>query len=75
MAVTTQIVQENPQIEAYRLGLLADVQDLVKAASSGGHCGSSSGLSSSGTQRIRAKRHGARPAGRRRISAVHTRRC
>jgi len=30
MAVTTQIVQENPQIEAYRLGLLADVQDLVK---------------------------------------------
>jgi len=28
--VTTQIVQENPQIEAYRLGLLADVQDLVK---------------------------------------------
>ena len=29
MAVTTQIVQENPQIEAYRLGLLADVQDLV----------------------------------------------
>jgi len=30
MAVTTQIVQENPQIEAYRLGLLADVQDLVR---------------------------------------------
>ena len=28
--VTTQIVQENPQIEAYRLGLLADVQDLVR---------------------------------------------
>lgn len=28
--VTTQIVQENPQIEAYRLGLLADVQDLVQ---------------------------------------------
>jgi hypothetical protein len=28
--VTTQIVQENPDIEAYRLGLLADVQDLVK---------------------------------------------
>lgn len=28
--VTTQIVREDPQIEAYRLGLLADVQDLVR---------------------------------------------
>ncbi len=26
---TTQIVQENPRVEAYRLGLLQDVKDLV----------------------------------------------
>ena len=29
--VTTQIIQENPQIEAYRLGLLSDVQGLVRS--------------------------------------------
>ena len=28
---TTQIVKEDPRVEAYRLGLLQDVKDLVSA--------------------------------------------
>jgi len=39
MSTTTQIVQENPEIEAYRLGLLGNVQsflaDQIKAGASG----------------------------------------